>query len=126
MFYIFTKQIAKFLNLKNKFFLKNSKEFSKFLCDFNINLNKFSLKPSLSKFLLNVTASNQNFCDLTGNFVNNLLKLIQQYLNNIIILKFKNFDIIFKILLQIFKQILKIHCKNLKILLKIVLNFNQT
>ena len=32
------------------------------------------------------------FCDLTGNFVNNLLKLIEQYLNNIIILKFKNFE----------------------------------
>ena len=47
----------------------------------------------LSKFLLNVTASNRNFCDLTGNFVNNLLKLIQQYLNNIITLKFKNFEI---------------------------------
>ena len=31
--------------------------------------------------------------DLTGNFVNNLLKLIQQYLYNIIILKFKNFEI---------------------------------
>ena len=37
MFYIFTKQIANILNLK-KIFQKNSREFSKFLCDFNINV----------------------------------------------------------------------------------------
>ena len=71
--------------------------------------------------MLNVTASNRKFCDLTGNFVNNLLKLIQQYLINIIILKFKNFEnFIAKI-----QKILKIHSKNLKILLKIVLNLIQ-
>ena len=60
------------------------------MCDFNINFQNCFEKSSLSKFLLNVIASNRNSCDLTGNFVYNLLKLIQQYLNNIILLKFKN------------------------------------
>ena len=78
----------------------------------------------MSKVLLNVTASNRNFCDLTENFVNNLLKLIQQCLNNIIILKFKNFEQNFKNFIAKIQNILKIHSKNLKILLKIVLNLN--
>ena len=63
--------------------------------------------------MLNVTASNRNSCYFTGNFVNNLLKLIQQYLNNIIILKFKYFENVFKILWQKLKT-LKIHSKTLK------------
>ena len=42
MIYIFTEQFENFLNfLKFYFFLTNSGEFSKFLCDFNINFQKF-------------------------------------------------------------------------------------
>ena len=70
---------------------------------FKYKILKIFVKSSLSKFLLNVTASNRNLCDLTKNFVNNILKLIQQYLNNIIILKFKNFE-----------KILKFFCKTSK------------
>ena len=101
MFYIFTKQFENFLNFKKCLFLKHSREFSQFLYDFNINFQNFKKNSLLSKFLLNVTASNRNSCYFTGKFVNNLLKLIQQYLSNIIILKFKYFE-----------NILKFHGKN--------------
>ena len=76
--------------------------------------------------MLNVTASNRNSCYFTGNFVNNLLKLIQQYLTNIIILKFKYFWKHFENFMTKIQKLLKIHSENLKNVLKIVLNFNQT
>ena len=66
------------------------------------------------------------FATLLEIFVNNLLKLIQPYLNNIIILKFKNFENNFENFIAKIPKILKIHSKNLKTLLKIVLNFNKT
>ena len=47
-------------------------------------------------------------------FVNNLLKLIQQYLNNILLLKlkiFKNIEMFLKILLQKFKKYCKFIAK---------------
>ena len=66
------------------------------------------------------------FATLLEIFVNNLLKLVQPYLNNIIILKFKNFENNFENFIAKIPKILKIHSKNLKTLLKIVLNFNKT
>ena len=41
----FTKQFENFFKLKSNFFLKNSREFSKFLYDFNINFQNLLKIP---------------------------------------------------------------------------------
>ena len=69
MFYILTKQFENFLTFKNFiFFLKNSGEFQNF-CSILKKIFKILKKSLLSKFLLNLIASNRNSCDLNGNFV---------------------------------------------------------
>ena len=68
------------------------------------------------KKILKTHCENQKISYICVKYQDNL---IQQYLNKIILLKFKKSKKILKILLQKFKTILKIHCENLENFLKL-------